>query len=56
MEPLFSCRYHYILSRYEFSKHSGKEREGAIERDTDALRSHVTDELKGASPYIIMYV
>jgi hypothetical protein len=39
-----------IFYRYKFSKHSGKEREGAIGRDTDALQSQVTDGHKRASP------
>ena len=46
MEPLFSCRYHCILSRYidMNSRNTVEKREGAIERDTDALRSQVTEQ------------
>ena len=36
----------FSLYRDKFSKHRGKEREGAIERETDALQSQVTDGLK----------
>ena len=46
MEPLFSCRYHYILSRcidMNSRKHSGKEREGNI---ATVLSAHTLSRLK----------